>query len=54
MGIRGVVFLLGLALMFLGLFFPYFVTNERAARFGLFDLGLLLAIGAPGWPDGLH
>lgn len=52
--IRIVLFLLGLALMAISLFVPFVVTDERVSRFRLFDLGLLLAVGAHGWPEGLR
>jgi len=56
--IRAVVFLLGLAFMAFGLLFAVFPRAEdRASWFGwhwLYALGLLLAIAAHGWPDGLR
>lgn len=52
---RIVLFLLGLALMAISVFIPFVVADEaRVARFRLFELGLLLAVGAHGWPDNLH
>lgn len=54
--LRSVIFLLGILLMALSLFFPLF-TVPAPARFDrgwLFDLGLVLAIGAHGWPENLR
>lgn len=52
--IRIVLFLLGCALMAISLFIPFLATDDRLTRFRLFDLGLLLAVGAHGWPEGLR
>lgn len=56
MTIRVVLFLLGLLVMALSLLWPIVPAppSERWNRAWLFDLGLLLAIGAHGWPEGMQ
>jgi len=53
MGIRDVIFLLGLALMAISLLVPFVPRAEPHGWFSwswLFSFGLLLALGAHGWP----
>lgn len=52
---RILLFYFGLLLMALSLLVPLFpiTPTDRWNRAWLFDLGLLLAIGAHGWPGGL-
>lgn len=56
MSIRPVIFLIGCVLMALSLLWPLFPAppSDRWNRAWLFDLGLLLAIAAHGWPENLH
>lgn len=52
--LRAVLFLLGILLMALSLFVPF--VPGRPEWFGqswLFCLGLTLALGSHGWPDGV-
>jgi hypothetical protein len=53
--LRYLIFYIGLFLMALSLLFPIFPIppNDRWNRAWLFDLGLLMALGAHGWPGGL-
>lgn len=54
--IRVVIFLLGLALMAISLLVPFVAvpSSDRFNRAWLFDLGLLLALGAAHWPENLR
>lgn len=53
--IRIVLFLLGCALMAISLVMAAFPPPpERFNRGWVFDLGLLLAVAAHGWPDSLR
>lgn len=57
MSIRPVIFLLGCLLMALALLMPLAVDPTPPRRFGrewIFDLGLLLALAAHGWPENLR
>lgn len=54
--LRTVVFLLGVALMGISLLLPFAPPAPPADRFNrawLFDCGLLMAVAAHGWPEGL-
>jgi hypothetical protein len=53
--IRVVIFLVGLALMAVSLFVPFARVPEGGwfSWNWLFSFGLLLAVGAHGWPDNL-
>lgn len=52
--LRAAIFLIGLAFMLVGCTTPFFVSDDRLSRVRLFEFGLLLALGAHGWPDGLR
>jgi hypothetical protein len=55
MSIRPVIFLLGVLLMALSLLWPLVPPPPgRFDRSWLFELGLVLAIAAHGWPEGLR
>jgi hypothetical protein len=52
---RIILFYFGLLLMALSLLWPLapFPPSDRWNRAWMFDLGLLLAVAAHGWPGGL-
>jgi hypothetical protein len=53
--LRNAFFFVGVILMFLGLFVPYFVADGGRFRpSSIFELGLAIAITAHGLPDNLH
>lgn len=57
MTLRDVIFLLGILLMAISLFVPFAYTPGPDHRIGWswgFSLGLTLALGAHGWPEGIR
>jgi hypothetical protein len=51
---RVAFFIVGVILMFLGLFVPYVVTDGGRFRpTSIFELGLAIAVTAHGWPEGV-